>query len=108
MARNRGLQKYRGGHHKKQFTLPLAVIAGFAPLAVDVGTQIKNGDWAQAGKVLVHNTIGYDGFNHNWNLSGFSHGLFPIIAGILVHKFVGGRLGVNRMLANAGIPVVRL
>jgi hypothetical protein len=95
-------------HKKKQFTLSLAVVAGFAPLAIDVGTQIKNGNFSEAGRVAVHNLAGYNYWSNTWDMDGFKHGLFPILAGFLVHKFIGGNLGINRMLARAGIPIIRL
>ena len=36
------------------------------------------------------------------------YGLYPLIIGALVHKVLGGMLGVNRMLGRAGVPVFRL
>jgi hypothetical protein len=35
-------------------------------------------------------------------------GLWPILAGIAVHKVIGQRMGVNAMLSRAGIPFIRV
>jgi hypothetical protein len=85
----------------------LAVVAGFIPLASDIAVQVKAGDFRQAGMVAVHNTIGYNGWSKGWDMAGMKTGLFPILAGIMVHKLAGA-LGVNRMLAAAGIPYLRV
>jgi hypothetical protein len=98
----------KNGHpHKKSRTISLAVLAGMAPLAIDVGIQVKNGDIKQAGQVLVHNLVGYNPWTNKFDIAGLYHGLFPIAAGAAVHK-VAGMLGLNRMIASAGIPLVRI
>jgi len=94
---------------KKGLTVPIAVLAGFAPMlsyAYSVG-------WKQDGfkgfsNQLVYTTTGYDAYSKRWSMDGLKIGLVPIAAGVLVHKMIGGKLGVNRALANAGVPFLRL
>lgn len=52
--------------------------------------------------------IGYDPRNGQFNAGWLGMGLLPLIGGGIIHKFVGGRLGINRMIANSGIPVLRV
>ena len=92
---------------KKQFTLPLAIVAGVAPLAYDIGVQIKNGDLKQAGMVAAHNVVGYNGWTGGWDTAGLKTGLIPILAGALVHK-IAGAMGINSAIARAGIPILRI
>ena len=95
-------------HHKKPgITIPLAVVAGFLPIGLDVGQQIKNGDWNEAGNVMVHNLLGINRWNNKWDTQGFSHGLYPIAAGFGVH-WLASKLGVNRAIAKAHIPFIRI
>ena len=98
---------YKSSHRKKSFTLPLAVVAGFMPLAVDVGTQLKAGAWSQAGNVMTHNLTGYNPWSGKMDTQGFSHGLYPILAGFGVHK-LASMVGLNRLIARSGIPFLRI
>lgn len=89
---------------KAKFTLPLAVVAGFVPVGM--------GLWANRGSVTgMANQLrsGFLGLNENgsfqWaNLKG---GLLPVGSGILVHM-IAGKLGINRAIARAGIPFIRI
>ena len=98
------MAKHKNGKSKKQFTLPLAIVAGVAPLAYDIGVQVKNGDMKQAAMVAAHNVVGYNGWTGKWDLAGIKTGLVPILAGALVHK-IAGAMGINAALARAGIPI---
>lgn len=107
--------KVKRNRRKVSFTLPVAVVAGFAPglsrcayhFANPGEHGASNGIEAvgvEAGRIF----LGYDSRNGEFNAGWATLGTLPILAGVLVHKFIGGKLGVNRMLASAGIPVIRL
>jgi hypothetical protein len=89
-------------------TIPLAAIAGFIPLAGVMATSFKQGGVELAGSNLVSNLTGYDIPTKTWNFGYMQKGTIPIVAGLLAHKLIGQKLGVNRMLANAGVPYIRL
>jgi hypothetical protein len=40
--------------------------------------------------------------------NNLGYGLLPIVAGIFVHKIIGGGLGINRVLSSSGIPWIRI
>jgi len=93
---------------KKSFTIPVAVALGFAPLvARGINLTIENG-FKNGVQLLTTSLIPYNFQTRKIDTSGLSQGLYPILAGLAVHKVVGSMLGVNRMLARSGIPWVRI
>jgi hypothetical protein len=94
-------------HHKQKMTIPLAVVAGFMPLGIDVAHQLQAGEWEQAGYVLQHNLIGVNPWTGKWDTQGFSHGLYPILGGFGVH-WIANKVGINRMLSQMRIPLIRI
>lgn len=108
MARSRGTAVTRKRKRKANgFTLPVAVIAGMAPLA----NQARMG-WAADGPVgMVKQStlalLGYHIDTNTWNASWMKVGLLPIFVGGLVH-WGAKKFGLNRMIARAGIPVIRI
>lgn len=101
MARNK-----HSRHGKPGFTLSVAVLAGLAPAAADVWSN--RGSLRGMGNTALYDFTGYDATHHVWNAEGLKTGLLPLGLGVLVHKFVGQKLGINRMIARSGIPVIRL
>jgi hypothetical protein len=89
-------------------TIPIAVLAGFVPLAKDVAMGYSASGMQGAGHYLVGGVTGYDTntgkFNVPWALSHF---WLPVTAGLVVHK-LAGKFGVNRALSSAGIPLFRI
>lgn len=101
------MKKLKKGPKKRKFTLPLAVVAGFAAPGIKIW-EARGGGLSgvtrEAGRILT----GVDFWSGQFNFANTRYGLWPILGGMLVHKLVGGVLGVNRMLASAGIPFIRL
>jgi hypothetical protein len=94
-----------------KMTIPLGVVAGFAPLAFTAVSDFKVHGGAYAAKAVGCNLTGFDlNGDGKWRpeLGLWKIGLGPIVAGLLVHKFVGGSLGVNRALGRAKLPLLRL
>ena len=94
-------------HHKKKFTLPLAIVAGLAPGATYTIAGFQGGGVTGALNSLSYAYGGFDPSTKKFNFAGLSHGTIPLVAGFLIHKVAGG-LGINRALANAGIPILRI
>jgi hypothetical protein len=92
---------------RSQMSLPIAVVAGFVPLASNALRDYQQGGLDLLGTGLTWRLTGYNQMSKRFDLSGLSSGLLPILLGIGVHK-LAGRLGVNRAIANAGIPLLRL
>jgi len=90
-------------------TIPLAPIAGLAAgLATPLDYAMK-GDWDSALAAISMRYTGYNPATKVWNPEDLKMGLVPLIIGVLVHKFVGGPpLNLNRTLARAGVPFIRI
>lgn len=102
MARKKRRFSRRGGT-----TIPVAVIAGFAPLATLVVNGFRSGGVTYALQELSTYSTGYIPQENRWSFAHLARGMGPVLAGMLVHK-VAGKLGVNRALGAAGVPWVRV
>jgi hypothetical protein len=102
--RNRPKAKH---HRKAGMTLPLAVLAGFAPLALNALKDYKDGGVQVLGKGLVLRTTGMNTETGKFMPEYLVQGMGPIVVGLLVHK-VASKMGINRSLAGAGVPFLRV
>lgn len=92
---------------KKKTTIPVAMLVGFAPL-ISRGINLWQVGGLQGLQHLVSSLIPYDSVNRKFTMAGLPTGLYPIVGGLLIHKFIGGSMGVNRALSGAGVPWIRL
>ena len=97
----------RSRRSKRGFSLPLAVIGGMAPLAVHAVDDYRVGGITHVGKGIAARTTGYMIDTGQWEPKWMMQGLVPILIGTGVHK-LANRLGVNRAIAGAGIPFIRI
>lgn len=95
-------------------TIPLAVVAGIAPGVAMPIQRALEGNLMSSLDHLVNN---YTGFTfapsglygeQRFDIARLKNGLLPLVMGVLVHKFVGGTLGVNRILARHKVPFIRI
>ena len=90
-------------------TIPIAPIAGLAVGLMPSVQSLINGDMMGAADGLAWRYAGYNLSNRTFDVNGLKEGLLPLVVGGLVHKFVGGApLNLNRQLANAGVPYLRI
>jgi len=96
-------------HRKKAgMTIPIAVIGGMVPLGAGMYGQIRDGNGIDGvGKLITKDLLGYNQWNGRFEMAGLRRGLFPILAGIAVHK-IASATGINRTLAAAGVPFIRI
>lgn len=102
-------RKRRRGARK--FTLPLAPILGIAAgtNAWGAWNNFARGEFADGIEKVTAAFTGYSTKSMNWEPTRLMHGLLPTVIGIMVHKFVGGPpLNLNRSLASAGVPFLRI
>lgn len=94
-------------HRAKKMTFPLAVVAGLVPgVAATVTTAQASGVMA-AGRTASMIYTGYDYTTGKWSVSNMKLGFMPLAVGVVVHK-LAGMLGINRAIANTGIPFIRI
>lgn len=103
MAKSRAIARRRS----KSMTVPVAVLAGFAPLASEVIGGYQAGGLTNAASRALIMTTGYNTQDGRWYPSMMVRGVGPIVLGVAVHK-LSGRFGINRALANAGVPFLRI
>ena len=89
------------------FTFSTAVVAGFVPMILDVVHGYQTGGIESAGNDLLANLTGYNAREKKWDFQLLLKGLGPAVAGVALHK-LAGKLGINRALARAGVPWVRI
>lgn len=95
---------------KSKPTAPMAVLIGLGAGLVEPIQNAMKGDYQAAGRQLSMNYTGVDPINADRGIQfeQLKKGLLPLVAGALVHKFVGGTLGVNRVLGRAKVPYIRI
>lgn len=104
--------KVKRHHRKKKFTLPLGVVAGFTPEIMRIW-RTTNGlkSPGNALRCIAEDFAGVGlwspGHVYISPAKAFE-GWLPVLLGIAAHAIVGQRLGVNRMIARMGIPIVRI
>ena len=103
--------RFKRHHSKRKLTIPLAVVAGFLPTAWNIQQEMKRPDGSlfQAVKIVGSGLVGYNSSKQTWD--GWTmmkaYGASSILAGFGVH-ILANKLGFNRMIANAGIPFIRI
>jgi hypothetical protein len=94
-------------HSRAGMTVPVAVLAGFAPLIMAGLEGYQYNGFSGVTKRLSLGLTGYNTEDHKWYPMEVVRTSGPIVAGILVHK-LAGRLGINRALGRAKIPFLRI
>lgn len=102
----------RKKHRSRKMTIPMAPLIGLGvgmtsgPLGSAVDHALA-GNFSDAMATLAHNYLGLH--SNTFDARRLQNGLVPLVIGGLVHKFVGGSpLNINRMLASAGVPFIRI
>lgn len=112
MSKKRTVIRYRSvvkPHHKRKgFTLPVAVVAGLAVPAMDVWQNgLARGDFRNAAVCATAIMTGYNVDSKTWEIAYLRRGLLPVLAGFAAHK-IASKLGINRAIAQAGVPFIRI
>jgi len=98
----------KGKRRKAQMTMPLAVVAGFVPPGMIMYRESQGGRGIEGGALAASRIfLGYDSINARWDFSQLQYGFGPILMGFGIHK-VAQMVGINRALAAAKIPFIRI
>jgi len=99
------MPKRKRKSYRKKTTIPMAVLAPVAGLGISAGKAMVNEpDKAVDHAMWFFAGYGKDGRVHTDRLMA-SYG--PIAVGAVVH-YLANRLGVNRMLSTAKVPLIRI
>jgi hypothetical protein len=97
------MSKHKKSHRAKSKTIPVAVMAPIVFEAIILGKNAMSGS---AGlKSAKESVTGFDDNGLRTDLLIDTYG--PILAGLLIHKGAA-YLGLNRSLAAAGVPLIRV
>ncbi len=107
IVRRRVVYARRARRHAASFTVPVAVLAGFAPLASQAIIGYKEGGLQRLSDRVTASLTGYDPAVQRWEFAYLKNGALPILGGLLVHK-LASKMGVNRALGKAGVPFIRI
>lgn len=99
--------KRRSRSRSQGMTVSTAAIAGMVPLGLYAYDRYKTGGISGAASGMCAALTGWDTTSGSFDWKLMWHGTFPILIGIGVHK-AASKLGINRMLAKAGIPFFRV
>lgn len=99
-----GRSKKRKSRRQKM-TIPVSVVAGFAPGMVAMYRGYQEGGAPRLGYTAALVYTGYDMELKRWWPPAMMRGTVPIMLGTIIHK-LANRLGVNRAMRN--IPFIRL
>jgi len=95
------------GVKRNSFTLPMAVVAGFMPPMSRAYNAFKGYGFSGLGSRLSQDFTGFNPNDGSWNPSLMQYGLLPVSIGVLIHKLASA-FGINRAIAAAGIPLLRI
>ena len=100
-------KKNKANRAKRKMTIPLAIVGGFVPLTLNLidGYKVKgvSGVLDRLPGVFGVET---DGTFVGWSVMQ-KRGVPAIAGGFLAH-YLAQKLGINRMIAQAGIPLIRI
>lgn len=95
----------KNGNGILPFTIPVTVVASLGYLGNSFYREYQISGFQRAYEVFVHKMTGVDMTGNKLDFRMLRFGLVPLLTGILVHKWIGGGLGVNRALANSRLPI---
>ena len=102
MAKKKGSRR-----RKSKPTIPLAIVAGFVPGGRELVIAGRVNFPDHFLRVGTRIYTGFDPLTQVWRWSNMKNGTFPILGGLVVHA-AANFLGVNRMIARAKIPFLRI
>lgn len=102
-------KKYNG--RSRKMTIPMAVALPVAATALDVGSRLIQAYviTPNAGEqnALIEKVTGWNGATRTWNTNQIIGTYAPMAVGAVIHK-AANYFGVNRMLAQAKLPLFRV
>jgi len=101
------MAKKKTRRRKNGFTIPIAIIAPMGLVGWNTALYAQNQGVDVALDKLGYWFTGYSVKDADWKWWRMKGGLFPLLGGTLVHK-AASKLGLNRALAQAGVPWLRI
>lgn len=109
-TKTRTIVRYAKPKRRKKagFTIPLAIAAPMVYTGARFIDKVQSNGVQFASNDLMGTMTGYrPDLQDKWRIQRLAEGAMPLLVGMMIHK-VAGRLGVNRALGRAGIPIIRV
>jgi hypothetical protein len=109
-AKTRTITRYRAAPRRRSYSrsrsggmkVPLAAIVGLLP-AVQFASEPAFDTSVRLNRILA-SFVGYSPSEHKWTTYYLPRGLYPFLAGLLIHG-IADRFGVNRAISRWNLPV---
>lgn len=88
--------------------VPMAIVLGFAPFVANGINSVRQTGWNEGIRMSMSSIIPWDFAQNRFTMDFLGRGLYPILAGFLVHKVIGSMLGINKSLGRLGVPFIRI
>lgn len=105
-TRRKTVARKRKRSRKRKFTIPVAIVAPIAWKFMSAAQKAKSGDWEGAGNDLLWHFAGIQSKPYKFNPEALKTWI-PVIVGAAIH-IAASKLGINRYLGRAGIPIIRI
>lgn len=89
---------------KNGMVVPVGIVAGFMPLAINSYTWVKDLGWQRGIGMASSTLIGYNYATGSWDWNNMRFGALPIFLGMIVSR-IATRFGLNAKLARTGLPI---
>jgi len=107
VARRRPARRRNNPSRRKsrmaRFSIPIAPLVGALPITM-VTWNAARVNPVMAGGVFIKGMTGVDIQNRRFDFQALFGGLFPLVAGMMIHR-MGNGLGFNRILSRSGLPI---
>jgi len=102
------MAKKKKTRKRPPMTMPLAIVAGFVPPGRIIWAESGRGQSFEGGAVAASRIfLGYNSITGRWDFKQLQYGFGPILMGFGIHR-LAQMVGINRALAAARIPFIRI
>lgn len=95
----------RATRRAARMTLPMAIVGGFVPVVMGLWNRRSNA--TEMGNYLQRGFTGVEPGTNRFVFSNLRLGAVPLAAGFAVHM-LASKLGFNRALGRARLPLIRI
>jgi len=105
IARRRYSVRRLKTRRRPKMTIPIAIVGGFVPPLVGVWARRNSPE--EIGNYLQRSFTGIEPTTGRFNFANLRGGIIPIAAGFIVHV-LASKIGINRALGSARMPLLRI
>lgn len=105
-TRRRRRSPFRRAYRRaRRMTIPMAIVGGMIPVATGLWNRRESA--TEMGAYLQRGFTGVEPGTNRFVFSNLRLGAIPLAAGFFVHV-IASKLGFNRALGRAGLPLIRI